>query len=357
MISYTTGNILESGADCLVNTVNCEGYMGKGIAYQFKLKYPRNYEYYVKECRAKRMYPGRVLAFCEDGKMILNFPTKDKWREKSSEEYIENGMSSLVKQIVDLNIKSIAIPPLGCGNGGLDWNRVKEIIERHIQTIKNKYEIIIYQPTSEHYTSTSKEAPRMSSSALLLIDIKRALDKPGKLRLQKAAFAMNYYWGNQYFVFKKGEYGPYSHAIDIIVKRIGEYKQHYHITDTNELYSSIYQTICSKKTNKILEESQEAIKKATEFVNTIKSDHALEGIATALYLVMESNQTHESLWNGFIEWPGDKASRFQESELADYEAYLVKEGMIKKSLIDEYEIIDTSKAAGQMGGLIEKRYS
>ena len=119
MLTFITGDLLESSADCLVNTVNCEGYMGKGIAYQFKLKYPNNNKDYVKACKNKSLTVGKLHYFIEDNKVIINFPTKDKWRQKSKVEYIINGLNELVKLLPQLNIKSIAIPPLGCGNGGL----------------------------------------------------------------------------------------------------------------------------------------------------------------------------------------------------------------------------------------------
>ena len=128
MIEYRTGNMFESDADCLVNTVNCEGYMGKGIAYQFKMRFPENNKQYVKECRSGILKPGTLFVFKEEGKTIINFPTKEKWREKSKEEYIVSGMKELVRLLPGLGVKTIAIPPLGCGNDGLNWDRVKKII-------------------------------------------------------------------------------------------------------------------------------------------------------------------------------------------------------------------------------------
>ena len=137
MIEYTKGNMFESGADCLINTVNCEGYMGKGIAYQFKMRFPENNKSYVKACRSGRLTVGKVHWYTEDGITIVNFPTKDKWREKSKIEYIENGMDSLIELLPELKVKRIAIPPLGCGNGGLNWRDVRGIIENKIEIAKN----------------------------------------------------------------------------------------------------------------------------------------------------------------------------------------------------------------------------
>ena len=102
MISYTSGDLLQSSADALVNTVNCEGYMGKGIAYQFKLRYPENNKDYIKACKNGTLQIGRLHYFRERSKVIINFPTKDKWRAKSKLEYIDKGLDELVKLIIYL---------------------------------------------------------------------------------------------------------------------------------------------------------------------------------------------------------------------------------------------------------------
>ena len=140
MIRYTTGDMFEANVDALVNTVNCEGYMGKGIAYQFKLRFPQNNDSYKEACRRGEFGIGKILVNKEDGRLIINFPTKDKWRKKSKYEYIEEGMKELVRILPNLQISSIAIPPLGCGNGGLEWGNVKMIIEKHLIELENTIE-------------------------------------------------------------------------------------------------------------------------------------------------------------------------------------------------------------------------
>src|SRR5690606_12667459 len=102
---------------------------------QFKLEFPDNYKSYEQACRLKKIKPGIVHMFHENGKTIINFPTKDKWREKSKYEYIEDGLKSLRKEIESRNIRSISIPPLGCGNGGLEWSTVKKIIIENLKDL------------------------------------------------------------------------------------------------------------------------------------------------------------------------------------------------------------------------------
>ena len=132
MLTYTTGDLLKSDAKALVNTVNCEGYMGKGIAYQFKLQFPENNISYINACKNGNLKIGTLHYYKEKEKLIINFPTKNKWREKSHINYIEKGLDQLILLIAELKISSIAIPPLGSGNGGLIWADVKSIIEKKL---------------------------------------------------------------------------------------------------------------------------------------------------------------------------------------------------------------------------------
>ena len=117
--------MLEATTEALVNTVNCVGVMGKGIALQFKQAFPDNFVQYEKACRTKEVRPGKVSVFYTGNlfnqKYVINFPTKRHWKEKSRIADIKSGLEDIVRQIQALGIRSISIPPLGCGNGGLDW--------------------------------------------------------------------------------------------------------------------------------------------------------------------------------------------------------------------------------------------
>lgn len=159
MIKYTKGNMFECDADCLVNTVNCEGYMGKGIAYQFKVRFPENNKSYIKACKSGELTVGKVHYYVEDGITIVNFPTKNKWRENSKIEYIETAMEYFVQLIPELGVRKIAIPPLGCGNGGLIWSDVKCIIEKKIIGLGDRYDFIIFEPSSS-YKAVPKRPPQ-----------------------------------------------------------------------------------------------------------------------------------------------------------------------------------------------------
>lgn len=145
MIEHTAGNILFSDAHALVNPVNCVGVMGAGLAEQFKRAYPQNYEAYKRLARNGHIRPGNVYVYDVGPKYIINFPTKRHWRDASRIEDIDAGLSDLVKQISSRRIASIAIPPLGCGLGGLDWDVVRPRIELACATLRN-VRFLIYGP-------------------------------------------------------------------------------------------------------------------------------------------------------------------------------------------------------------------
>ena len=165
MIYFTKGNMMTSTAEALVNTVNTVGVMGKGIALQFKEEFPANFSTYKTACSTGNLVPGKLLITREINsqgieKIIVNFPTKLHWRNPSKYEYIRDGLAELTKALYEYNIKSIAIPPLGCGNGGLNWDIVKKMIVDALEG--TNVEIYIYEPTTDikqtlQTKSTSKE--------------------------------------------------------------------------------------------------------------------------------------------------------------------------------------------------------
>lgn len=152
MITYVTGNIFDSTAQAIVNTVNTQGVMGKGLALQFKEAYPTNYELYRKACKRGEVVTGRMFITEDEGglfgrpRVIVNFPTKRAWRAPSEYSYIEEGLDDLRREIAARGIASIAIPPLGAGCGRLSWPRVKKMIEDALGDID--CDITIFEPDS-----------------------------------------------------------------------------------------------------------------------------------------------------------------------------------------------------------------
>lgn len=340
MIKYVKGNMFESDADCLVNTVNCEGYMGKGIAYQFKMRFPENNRSYVKACRTGMLTIGKMHYYIEEGITIINFPTKDKWRENSKMEYIKEGMEAFLELIPKLNVKKIAIPPLGCGNGGLEWQEVKTVIEHKISKVADKYEVLIYEP-SISYKAVSKRPPKLNLLALVLLDIRLNLKIFNGIRLQKTGYFVNLFLGEEYFKFEKGKYGPYSHSIDIVAKNIKEYQAYYNIDNSKTTFEQLYQVICSEKVNHKFEKIHSAVKQSTEYINQIGADKQLEGIATVLFLIREEKpQNKEALVERFKVWSEDKANRFSKEDILECIDYLEETSIISKDICDNYELTE-----------------
>lgn len=164
LIKIATGNILEADAEALVNTVNCIGIMGKGLALQFKRSFPANFKAYEAACHSGEVAPGRMFIF-DRGKQskphyIVNFPTKRHWRDHSRIEDIRTGLAALIADVRRLDIRSIAVPPLGCGLGGLHWQEVKPLIEGAFSQTSD-VRVLLYEPANS-------PAPQATSNTLRL---------------------------------------------------------------------------------------------------------------------------------------------------------------------------------------------
>ncbi|NMH17579.1 Appr-1-p processing protein, partial [Tepidiphilus sp. B18-69] len=177
MIEFTSGDILKSEADALVNTVNCVGVMGRGIALQFKNAFPENFKAYEAACKREAVQPGRMFVF-ETGQLtpprfIINFPTKRHWRGKSRIEDIEAGLVDLARVIREKGIHSIAIPPLGSGLGGLDWSEVRPRIERALEQLEDVH-VLVFEPFGAPTTDKMahvREVPTMTAGRAALVEL------------------------------------------------------------------------------------------------------------------------------------------------------------------------------------------
>ena len=336
MITYKQGNLFDSDADCIFNTVNCEGYMGKGIAYQFKQRFPENNIQYEKECRAGKLRPGTLLIYREKGKTIVNFPTKDKWRNPSLMKYITEGLDEFARILPELGIKKAAIPPLGCGNGGLAWNDVKKEIENRLKACN--IEIELFGPAE---VNTGKQTQgQMTVYDLILLKVREELKRLTSLRFQKTFYFANYFYGSKMFAFSRGRYGPYSKDLYSEAERIGRYQKDNNLKGTKETYDAIYRLICSKRVDAQYKKMSDSIDKALEIVNATEDDLILEGAATAFYLIKDEKITEaKDITKAFKEWSDDKAARFNEETILHSIDKLEGLGMVQRTLFDTYEVM------------------
>lgn len=345
MIKFVTGDILKSEAECLVNTVNCEGYMGKGIAYQFKLAYPNNNKNYVLACKSGQLTIGRLHYYRENEKCIVNFPTKNKWRAKSDIAYIKKGLIELKKLIFDLNIKSIAIPPLGCGNGGLNWQEVKSLITSSLEDTSKDVDIYIYEPSQYYKPDKISSVPNLNVSHLIIMTLKPVLKSFTKLYIQKCAFFLNTMLGQQYFVFQKHKLGPYSHAIDIIIKDIKEYQAYYGVS-TKEAFRLARNTLISKNVEDKYDKFLPYIKKSVDLVNSVNTPHELELLSTITFIVMETGQvSKENIYKQIQDWSDEKAIKFNSmDELEKALELLLLKGILVRDMDNKYLLLNEIKS-------------
>ena len=177
MIQFKTGDILSEDAEALVNTVNCVGVMGRGIALQFKKAFPDNFRAYAAACQRGETLSGRMFVF-ETGALtnpryIINFPTKRHWRGNSRIEDIRAGLKGLAAVIRERDIRSIAVPPLGSGLGGLEWDDVRPRIEKALHGFDN-LNVVVFEPGDPPKAERmvrSREAPKMTAGRAALIGL------------------------------------------------------------------------------------------------------------------------------------------------------------------------------------------
>ncbi|WP_456155277.1 type II toxin-antitoxin system antitoxin DNA ADP-ribosyl glycohydrolase DarG [Veillonella sp.] len=340
MITFVNTDIFTSPAQALVNTVNCEGYMGKGLAYQFKLMYPEMNKDYVNACKRGDVVIGRMHTYQTNDKLIINFPTKNQWRKPSKMEYIKQGIEDLIRIINEQKIKSIAIPPLGSGNGGLDWSEVRDLLSTSLESIQD-VDVYIHEP-GKFAPNKAKHKPKLTLAALLLLDIKRGLRDSffNQITLQKTAFFMDVKLAKPYFHFKKYKFGPYDHSIDIVSRNIKEYLEYHSIQDVDIAYQSVKNEIISKKVNDAYESMQKPLQKAIAFVNSLTSIKQVECVATVLFIVQQADGIAEQeIINQFTEWSQRKAEEFTITDIKDSIELLLDAGYIEETLIGYARIV------------------
>jgi len=236
MLQLTSGDILTADAEALVNTVNCVGVMGRGIALQFRKAFPENFTAYEQACDQGALRPGVMLVHDRgtftNPRYIINFPTKRHWKGKSRIADIDLGLEALVAEVRRRGIRSIAIPPLGCGLGGLDWDEVRPRIEAafaHLDAIQ----VLIYEPAgapAPAAMAATSETPTMTVGRAALIALMRrylgAVMDPfvSLLEIHKLMYFMQEMGERLKLNYKAAPYGPYAENLRHVLSRI---EQHY----------------------------------------------------------------------------------------------------------------------------------
>lgn len=326
MIHYKTGNLFDSEAEALVNTVNTVGVMGKGIALQFKNMFPNNFKLYAQACKNKEVKVGQLLVTEEEAlltgkKIIINFPTKTNWRLPSEYQYIEAGLAELVRVIKEKNIKSIAIPPLGSGNGGLDWNKVKQILEKYLTDVD--CDIHIYEPSIAIQEVMKKERVKLTPARAMLLSVLYELVRNGEFvsefSSEKIAYFLQRFGAKEAFrlEFQPNFYGPYSGKVKHVLYYLnGSYIMGYSSKDKKPFEELGLILNAELEVNKFLDKPENAaikdtVEKTKSFLTGFYSPFGLELLSTIDFIISERGaKTTEAITKELENWSNRKKTLF-----------------------------------------------
>lgn len=303
MIKKVQGNVITADAEALVNTVNCVGYMGKGIALQFKKAFPENFKFYEHACRNNRVHPGKMIIFntgtIENPKYIINFPTKRHWRENSLLEDIETGLKALVEDVQHLKIKSIAIPPLGCGLGGLDWKDVQPMIESAFSNITD-VEVIIFQPVgSPDYKNmpVRTQRPKMTVARALCIRLMEQYSRMSYrltlLEIQKLAYLLQESGEPLRLKYEAGHYGPYAHNLNKVLEILeAHYIKGYGDSQKPDVEIELLPGAIEEADSFLLdqEESTKRLKRVSEVIDGFETPYGMELLSSVHWVAIHGLQ-------------------------------------------------------------------
>lgn len=326
MIHYKIGNLLESEAEALVNTVNTVGIMGKGIALQFKNMFPNNFKTYVNVCKNKTLTIGQLLVTEEKSmlvgnKIIINFPTKTDWRLPSEYPYIEAGLAALVPIINEKSIKSIAIPPLGAGNGGLNWYKVKYILEKYLADVN--CDIYIYEPNATIKEIIKQERVKLTPARAMLLAVLYDLVRNGEFvsefAAEKIAYFLQRFGAADTFnlAFQPNFYGPYSGKVKHVLYYLnGSYIMGYSSKDKKPFDELDVMPDAEIDVNKFLDKPENAkhkhiVEKTKLFLAGFYSSYGLELLSTIDFIISEKKaDTKEKIIEALENWSNRKKTLF-----------------------------------------------
>jgi O-acetyl-ADP-ribose deacetylase (regulator of RNase III) len=331
MIRFTQGNLLEAPAEALVNTVNTVGVMGKGIALMFKETFPENYRLYREACKTKNVKVGRVFAterrdFVSGPRWIINFPTKEHWRAPSRIEWIRDGLVDLRRFIEEHKIRSVALPPLGSGNGGLDWREVRPLIVEALEPLQD-VTTIVYEPTKQYQNVQKREGvERLTPARALLAELVRRYWVLGiectMLEVQKLAYFLERQINVRglpnplNLAFGANRFGPFSpnlrHLLDALD---GSYLRcNKRLADAGPMDVIGYDDAKMEKVGLYIRTEakpyQQALDATGDLIEGFESPLGMELLATVDWLLhqMHVEPTVDSIRASLTEWPGGKGA-------------------------------------------------
>ncbi|MEF3075429.1 macro domain-containing protein [Methylobacter sp. Wu1] len=339
MITFTQGNLLEAPVEALVNTVNTVGVMGKGIALMFKERFVENFHLYVIACKAKQVQTGSMFVTevheLGDGpRWIINFPTKQHWRAPSRMEWIIEGLQDLRRFLIEQQIKSVAIPPLGAGNGGLEWAAVRGQIERALGDLD--VEILVFEPTNRYQNVAKRTGvEKLTPARALIAELVRRYWVLGMecslLEIQKLAWFLEraieqFSPGDNplNLQFRAYKYGPYANRLSHLLNNLDGSYLHCdkRISDTDPLDVIWFDDERKTYLQTYLKTEAKAYMPALEYtaalIDGFESPFGMELLATVDWLLSRENvaPTVEAICEGLKRWPAAGAAE-RKSRLFD----------------------------------------
>lgn len=328
MIRFTRGNLLEADVEALVNTVNTVGVMGKGIALMVKEAFPENFREYAAACKRGEVEVGRVFLTQRPGlagpRWIINFPTKKHWRHSSRIEWIEEGLVDLRRVILEKGIRSIAVPPLGCGQGGLPWQNVRGLIERKLGDLEG-VEVVIYEPT-RRYQNVAKRSgvEKLTPARALVAELVRRYSILGiecsMLEIQKLAWFLErdiveLGLSNPLDLqFTANRYGPYADRLRHLLDGLdGSYlRSEVRVADArpgdaigfNDSKKERVETYLRTEAKEFLE----ALDRTARRIDGFESPLGMELLATVDWLLVREGRKAEleDVKAGLADWPSEQ---------------------------------------------------
>jgi len=327
MIEVTKGNIIEADAEALVNTVNCVGYMGKGIALQFKKAFPDNFHAYERAVRLGEVRPGRMFVFdtrsLVNPRYIVNFPTKRHWRGKSNIEDIKSGLKALVQETQRRHIRTIAVPPLGCGLGGLDWKAVRPMIEKAFSETPH-VRVLLYEPVG---TPEAKKMPvrtrrpGMAIARALFIKLMQQYTELAYrltlLEIQKLAYFLQEAGEPLRLKYEPGIYGPYAHNLNKVLEVLeGHFTRGYGDTQSPDVEIELLPG-APQAADEFLKDhpdSRKRLERVAELIEGFETPYGMELLSSAHWVAVRSKtpaKTAEESVQAVHQWNERKQRMFR----------------------------------------------
>jgi O-acetyl-ADP-ribose deacetylase (regulator of RNase III)/uncharacterized protein YwgA len=331
MFKALIGNLFASRAQTLVNTVNCVGVMGKGVALEFKKAYPAMFEDYAERCLRREVRLGEPYLYSGGGVMIVNFPTKDHWRSASRLADIEAGLDYFLAHAAEWGVTSVAFPPLGCGNGGLQWNEVGPLIYGKLH--RADFDVEVYAPygTSKNELTAEflgriaqmsldgkgRAVEKLNPEWVVLVEVVRELGQQpyanpvGRIIFQKIAYVLTEMGVQTGFRFSKGSYGPFADEVKLALHELANrnWVREEQLGKMTALRSAPHYEQDRTKFSEVIERNSKRIAKTVDLFSRIKNTDQAEEVSTVLYASRELKRLNpgeevaeQQLFDFILEW-------------------------------------------------------